>query len=102
MWSFNFYFPDPELPAIQINVSQSLKIIKGTTITLPCFATGSPVPQIKWRSNDKQQSPSCTGHPCNWNVTASKNMTYWCEAHNNIGNDTKNVTIEVLGSIAEV
>ena len=99
---FKFLLCRPNPLAIQINGSQPLKIIKGTKMTLPCYATGSPIPKMKWRSNDIQQSLSCTGHSCNWNVNASKNMSNWCKAHNKMGTDTKNVLIEVLGSIAEV
>ena len=99
---FKFLLCRPNPPAIQINGSQPLKIIKGTKITLPCYATGSPIPQMKWRRNDIQQSLFCTGHSCNWNVNASKNMTYWCEAHDKMRNDTKKVLIGVLGIIAKV
>lgn len=89
-------------------MTQPLKVIKGTTITLQCFVTGSPVPSVKWRHENSTESSSCSNlchsascsnFTCPSIVTVSKNSTYWCEAENKYGRTVKNISIEVLGNI---
>ena len=101
-------FTEPSAPYIQINVSKPLKVVKGTVVTLPCFATGSPIPFVKWWSDDgKESSPcnvtchdiACINFTCYWNVIVFGNTTYWCEAKNIYGVIRRNVSVEVLGDM---
>ena len=106
-------FTEPSAPYIQINVSKTLRVVERTAVRLPCFATGSPKPSVKWWSDDRKGSLpciikfngtchdlACINFTCYWNVTVSRNMTYWCEAKNKYGVIGRNVSVEVLGDMS--
>ena len=73
-----------------------LKALLGQTVTLPCVVQGEPSPEISWFHN---------GHPVRVedssalrikHVALADQGVYRCVAKNNAGEDTLEVTLEVL------
>ena len=73
----------------------SFPVVEGENVTLECNATGNPVPSIGWIMESTGEVVSINNILILSNINANASGVYQCIAMNNIGNDTKNCTVNV-------
>lgn len=69
----------------------------GQTVALPCVVQGEPQPEINWFHNGRpvgnKNSAPLRIHP----VALADQGTYQCVAKNGAGQETLEITLEILG-----
>lgn len=103
---FNFFNLDVNVyvripPVISDNSTRSVITSAGASISLQCYATGYPMPQISWRRENNDLLP--TGGALYrgniliiHNITKNDRGTYYCIADNSVGKGARrNVGVEV-------
>ena len=73
----------------------SSPVLEGDDVTLECNATGNPVPIIGWILESTWQLVSDNNILILSNINRNATGVYQCIAMNNLGNDTKNCTVDV-------
>ncbi|XP_069489234.1 contactin-2 [Ambystoma mexicanum] len=78
-------------PSLKAKFPAETYALSGQTLTLECFAFGSPIPKIKWRKVDGALSPKWASTEPTLQITNvgfEDEGTYECEASNAKGRDT--------------
>ncbi|KAL0979469.1 hypothetical protein UPYG_G00185480 [Umbra pygmaea] len=73
-----------------------LKTLTGQTVVLPCVAQGEPSPDISWYHNGRPVGVRYTAALRIHRASLSDRGTYICVANNTAGQDSMEVTLEVL------
>ena len=73
-----------------------LKALLGQTVTLPCVVQGEPSPEISWFHNGHLVRVEDSSALRIKHAALADQGTYRCVAKNNAGEDTLEVTLEVL------
>ena len=73
----------------------SSPVLESDNVTLECNATGYPVPSIGWIMESTREVVSINNILILSNINRNATGVYQCIAMNNLGNDTKNCTVDV-------
>ena len=73
----------------------SSPVLEGDDATLECNATGNPAPSIAWIMESTGKVVSINNKLILLNISRNATGVYQCIAMNNLGNDTKNCTVDV-------
>jgi len=86
----------PSAPKIHFNVkTKIIEILYNSMANLTCHVVGSPIPQVQWLLNNNSIK-ECKHVDCSIEVTAVKNVTYTCVAHNSEGATRETMHVVVL------
>lgn len=83
-------------PRIQPAPSR-LKALIGQTVALPCVVQGEPSPEVSWFHNGLPVGVKNTSPLKIQRVSLADRGAYQCVASNTAGQETLEITLEVLG-----
>ncbi|XP_061624718.1 hemicentin-1 isoform X2 [Phyllopteryx taeniolatus] len=82
-------------PRIQ-RAPRLLKALVGQTVTLPCVVQGQPSPEVNWFHNGLPVGIKNTSPLRIQRVSLADKGTYRCVARNSVGQETLEITLEIL------